>query len=127
MSFIKGGSIMNDKESKIFYEVLDILNKKKIEHPKLFNNTKIKFLFKDERFISNNVVKGIIMFEIDNQYIVDIYIDNGVDNIVNGLLNLRFDDFELAKKQYNESLEYLDYTDITTILVNGKQQLLSFN
>ncbi len=67
------------------------------------------------------------MFEIDNQYIVDIYIDNGVDNIVNGLLNLRFDDFELAKKQYNESLEYLDYTDITTILVNGKQQLLSFN
>lgn len=67
------------------------------------------------------------MFELDNQYIVDIYIDNGVDNIVNGLLNLRFDDFELAKKQYNESLEYLDYTDITTILVNGKQQLLSFN
>ena len=67
------------------------------------------------------------MFEIDNQYIADIYIDNGVDNIVNGLLNLRFDDFELAKKQYNESLEYLDYTDITTILVNGKQQLLSFN
>ena len=40
---------MNDKESKIFYEVLDVLNKKKIEHPKLFNNTKIKFLFKDER------------------------------------------------------------------------------
>ena len=34
---------MNDKESKIFYEVLDVLNKKKIEHPKLFNNTKIKF------------------------------------------------------------------------------------
>ena len=127
MSFIEGGSIMNDKESKIFYEVLDVLNKKKIEHPKLFNNTKIKFLLKDERFISNNVVKGIIMFELDNQYIVDIYIDNGVDNIVNGLLNLRFDDFELAKKQYNESLEYLDYTDITTILVNGKQQLLSFN
>ena len=110
---------MNDKESKIFYEVLDVLNKKKIEHPKLFNNTKIKFLFKDEKFISNNVVKGIIMFELDNQYIVDIYIENGVDNIVNGLLNLRFDDFELAKKQYNESLEYLDYTDITTILVNN--------
>ena len=59
------------------------------------------------------------MFELDNQYIVDIYIDNGVNNIVNGLLNLRFDDFELAKKQYNESLEYLDYTDITTILVNN--------
>ena len=59
---------MDDKEIKIFYEVLDVLNQKKSKHPKLFNNTKTKFLFKDERYISNNVTKGVIMFELDNEY-----------------------------------------------------------
>lgn len=34
---------MDDKEIKIFYEVLDVLNQKKSKHPKLFNNTKTKF------------------------------------------------------------------------------------
>ena len=34
---------MYDKEIKIFYEVLDVLNQKKSKHPKLFNNTKTKF------------------------------------------------------------------------------------
>lgn len=118
---------MNDKEIKIFYEVLDILNKKKTKHPQQFNNINTKFLFKDERYVTNNVIKGIIMFELDNKYIVDIYIDNGVDDIVNGLLNLKFDDFERAKEEYKNSLNYLDYNDITTILINGKQQLLNYN
>lgn len=30
---------MDDKEIKIFYEVLDVLNQKKSKNPKLFNNT----------------------------------------------------------------------------------------
>lgn len=54
------------------------------------------------------------MFELDNQYIVDIYIDNGIDDIVNGLLNLKFDNLEQAKEEYNNSLKYLDINDITT-------------
>lgn len=118
---------MNDKEIKIFYEVLDVLNQKKSKNPKLFNNTKTKFLFKDERHISNNVIKGIIMFQIDNQYIVDIYVDNGIDNIVNGLLNQKFNTFEDAKNEYDSSLKYLDCSDLTTILLKGKEKLLSFN
>lgn len=118
---------MNDKEIKIFYEVLDVLNKKKVEHPKEFNNFNTKFLCKDERYVTNNVTKGVIMFELDNQYIVDIYIDNGIDDIVNGLLNLKFDNLEQAKEEYNNSLKYLDINDITTILTNGKQQLLNYN
>lgn len=118
---------MNDNEIKIFYEVLDVLNQKKAKNPKQFNNSKTKFLFKDERFVSNNVVKGIIMFELNNEYIVDIYVDNGIDNIVNGLLNLKFNSFEDAQTEYSKSLKYLDYSDLTTILLNGKQQLLSFD
>ena len=31
-------------------------------------------MFKDERYISNNVTNGAIMFELDNEYIVDIYV-----------------------------------------------------
>ena len=118
---------MNDNEIKIFYEVLDVLNQKKAKYPKLFNNSKTKFLTKDERFVSNNVVKGIIMFELNNKYIVDIYVDNGIDNIVNGLLNQKFDSIEDAQTEYNKSLKYLDYSDLTTILMNGKQQLLNFD
>lgn len=118
---------MNDNEFKIFYEVLDILNQKKSKHSKLFNNTKIKYLFKDERYISNNVTKGIIMFELDNQFIVDILVDDGINNIVNGLLNQKFNTFEDAKIEYDNSLKYLDCNDLTTILLNGKEQLLSFN
>lgn len=110
---------MDDKEIKIFYEVLDVLNQKKSKHP--------KFLFKYERYISNNVTKGVIMFELDNEYIVDIYVDNGIDNIVNGLLNQKFNTFEDAKNEYNNSLKYLNYSDLTTILLNGKEQLLNFN
>lgn len=75
---------MDDKEIKIFCEVLDILNQKKSRHPKDFNNSKMKYLLKDERYISNNVTKGVIMFELNNQYIFDIYIDDGIDNILNG-------------------------------------------
>lgn len=37
------------------------------------------------------------MFELDNEYIVDIYVDNEIDNIVNGLLNQKFNIFENAK------------------------------
>ncbi len=118
---------MNDNEIKIFYEVLDVLNQKKSKYPKLFNNTKTKFIFKDERYISNNVTKGVIMFELDNEYIVDIFVDDGIDNIVNGLLNQKFNTFEDAKTEYDNSLKYLDYNDLTTILLNGKEQLLSFN
>lgn len=65
------------------------------------------------------------MFELDNQYIVDIYIDNGIDDIVNGLLNLKFDNLEQVKEEYNNSLRYLDINDIKTILTDGKQQLLN--
>ena len=65
------------------------------------------------------------MFELDNQYIVDIYIDNGIDDIVNGLLNLKFDNLEQVKEEYNNSLRYLDTNDIKTILTDGKQQLLN--
>ena len=118
---------MDDKEIKIFCEVLDILNQKKSEHPKLFNNTKTKYLFKDEVSVSNNVTKGIIMFKLDNQYIVDIYVDNGIDNIVNGLLNKKFNNFEEARIEYDSSLKYLHYNNLTTILSDGKEQLLSFD
>ncbi len=118
---------MNDNEIKIFYEVLDVLNQKKSKHPKFFNNPKTKFLLKDERYISNNVTKGIIMFELNNEYIVDIYVDDGIDNIINGLLNQKFSTFEDTKVGYDKSLKYLDISDLTTILLNGKEQLLSFN
>ena len=118
---------MNDKEIKLFYETLDILNKVKLNHPKSFNNTKSKFLLKDERYITNNVIKGIIMFELNKKYIVDIYIDDGIDNILNGLLNHEFNSFEEAKTEYNNSLKYLDNNDLITILSNGKEQLLSFD
>lgn len=118
---------MNDNEMKIFYEVLDVLNRIKYKNSKIFNNPKTKFLFKDERYILNNVTKGVIMFELDNQYIVDIFVDDGVDNIVNGLLNQKFNTFEDAKIEYDNSLKYLDCNDLTTILLNGKEQLLSFN
>lgn len=118
---------MNDKETQIFYEVLDVLNQKKSKHPNFFNNPKTKYLCKEERFVSNNISKGIIMFEIDNQYVVDIYIDNGVNDIVNGLLNLKFNTIEEAELEYNKLISYLDSTDISTILLNGKEQLLSFN
>ena len=97
---------MNEKEIKLFYETLDILNKVKLNHPKSFNNTKSKFLLKDERYI---------------------YIDDGIDNILNGLLNHEFNSFEEAKTEYNNSLKYLDNNDLITILSNGKEQLLSFD
>lgn len=118
---------MNDKEIKIFYEVLDVLNMKKLEHPREYNNVNTKFIFKEERHVTNNVVKGIIMFELNNEYIVDIYIDNGMDNILNGLLNLKFNNFEHAKEEYDNLLKYLDYTDILTILTDAKQKLLLNN
>ena len=118
---------MNDNEIKIFYEVLDVLNQKKSKHPKFFNNPKTKLLFKDERYISNDVTKGVIMFELNNEYIVDIFVDDGVNNLVNGLLNQKFNTFEDAKIEYDNSLKYLDISDLTTILLNGKEQLLSFD
>lgn len=118
---------MNDNEIKIFYEVLDVLNQKKSKHPKFFNNPKTKFLLKDERYISNDVTKGVIMFELNNEYIVDIFVDDGVNNLVNGLLNQKFNTFEDAKTEYDNSLKYLDINDLTTILLNGKEQLLSFD
>ena len=97
---------MNEKEIKLFYETLDILNKVKLNHLKSFNNTKSKFLLKDERYI---------------------YIDDGIDNILNGLLNHEFTSLEEAKIEYNNSLKYLDDNDLITILSNGKKQLLSFD
>ena len=102
---------MNESEIKIFYEILEILNQKKLKHSKDFNNTKMKYLFKDERYISSNVIKGIIMFELNNYYIVDIYIDDGINDILNGLLNKKFNNFEDAKSEYDSSLKYLDYSD----------------
>lgn len=67
------------------------------------------------------------MFELDNEYIVDIYVDNEIDNIVNGLLNQKFNIFENAKNEYDNSLKHLDYSDLTTILLTGEEQLLTFN
>lgn len=58
---------MNDKEIKIFYEVLDVLNTKKLKHPREYNNVNTKFIFKEERHVTNNVVKGIIMFELNDE------------------------------------------------------------
>ena len=37
---------MNESEIKIFYEALDLLNQKKLKHPKDFNNPKMKYLKK---------------------------------------------------------------------------------
>lgn len=118
---------MQDDEMRLFYELLDLLNKKKSKNKLLFNNPKTKFLYKDERFIPNNITKGLILYELNDYYIVDIYIDNGVDNIVNGLLNLIFDDLSEAKKQYEKSLQYLDQNSIMKILEDGKEKLLAIN
>lgn len=67
------------------------------------------------------------MLELDNEYIVDIYVDNEIDNIVNGLLNQKFNIFEKAKNEYDNLLKHLDYSDLTTILLTGEEQLLTFN
>lgn len=58
--------------------------------------------------VSSNVRKGIIMLKQNNKYIVDIYIDNGIDNIANGLLNICMKDYEMAKKEYAKYLTYLN-------------------
>lgn len=48
------------------------------------------------------------MLKQNNKYIVDIYIDNGIDNIANGLLNICMKDYEMAKKEYAKYLTYLN-------------------
>lgn len=37
---------MQDDEMRLFYELLDLLNKKKSKNKLLFNNPKTKFLYK---------------------------------------------------------------------------------
>ena len=66
MSFIKGGKYYEWQRKQDILRSVRCIKQEKIEYPKLINNTKAKFLFKVERLISNNVVKGIIMFELDN-------------------------------------------------------------
>lgn len=79
---------MDTNELEIFNDILILLIAKKHNNPAFYNNDKTKYLFKDELSVSNNVRKGIIMLKQKNKYIVDIYIDNGIDNIANGLLNI---------------------------------------
>lgn len=66
------------------------------------------------------------MLKQKNKYIVDIYVDNGIDNIVNGLLDTSFDNYEIAKQEYNKFLEYINTNDLFTILSDGKNTILKY-
>ncbi len=117
---------MNIEELTIFNSIIKKLNDKKNKNAIFYNNDNTKYLLKDEFNVSNNVVKGIIMFDIDEKYIVDIYVYNGIDNIVNGLLDLTFDSYDDAVNKYNELIYYIQESDLITILTNGLNHMQKY-
>ncbi|MGM9878467.1 MAG: hypothetical protein ACI31R_00330 [Bacilli bacterium] len=110
---------MSIEEQTMFNNIIKILNSKKKKDPMFYNNNNTKYLMKNEFNISNNVVKGIIMLNINEKYIIDIYLDNGTENIVNGLLDFVFDSYDDAVNKYNELISYLKENSLITILTDG--------
>lgn len=112
---------MNDEEIKLYYDILDKMKKHKAKFPYLYNSNDCEFISKEEFYVTNNIFKGIILYKKNDKYLLDIYVGNGTDSIIMGLFSKLFDNFDSAKKIFDDNISYIKDNSIETILKNGER------
>ncbi len=108
---------MNNEEYEMFFNLIAVLEKEKRINKKFYNSPDTKFIKKNEFVLSNDVKKGLILFEYKRYFLLDIYISDS-NNILNGLLNLKIESKEDAEIEYNNYIEYVEKTSVLQIMKN---------